>query len=150
MNKNLGKQVKTGFTWDLAGTFFKQISVLSVTLVLARLLSPEEFGVIAMAMVFVSVSQVFVDIGFTQGLIQNQKNTKIIYSSVFFLNIFLGLLICILLLALAPLIGSFYKMNQVTTVVQWFSLIPLIGAFGSVQRVQFIKKLLKFGIWELN
>ena len=141
MNKNLVKQAKSGFAWDLMGTFFKQISVLTVSAILARLLSPEEFGVIGMAMVFVSISQIFIDIGFTQGLIQNQKNTKTIYSSVFYLNIVLGFLICTLLFLLAPLIGSFYEMNQVIAVVQWLCIIPLISAFGSVQKVQFIKRL---------
>jgi len=141
MAKKLGDKVRAGFGWDLIGTFFKQVSVLTVSVVLARLLSPEEFGIIGMAMVFVSISQVFVDIGFTQGLIQSQKNTKTIYSSVFYLNIFLGILICILLFFLAPLIGSFYEMNQVITVVQWLCFIPLISAFGSVQKVQFTKRL---------
>ena len=64
MSKNLGEQVRTGLSWDLTGTFFKQISTLIVTVILARILTPEEFGIIGMAMVFVSLSQVFVDVGF--------------------------------------------------------------------------------------
>jgi teichuronic acid exporter len=55
MSKNLGQQAHSGFEWDLIGTFFKQISVLAVSVVLARLLSPEKFGIIGMAMVFVSL-----------------------------------------------------------------------------------------------
>lgn len=141
MNKNLGKQAISGFGWDLIGTFFKQISVLTVSVVLARLLSPEEFGIIGMAMVFVNLSQVFVEVGFSQGLIQKQNNTQIIYSSVFFINIFLGLLVGSIIYVLAPLIGNFYESSQVTSVVQWLCFIPLIGSLGSVHNVLFVKKL---------
>ena len=141
MNENLGKQVKSGFGWDLLGTFFKQISTLVVTVILARILSPEEFGIIGMAMVFVSLSQVFVDVGFTQGLIQNQNNNQKIYSSVFYLNIILGLTVGIIIYLLAPLIGNFYESNDVTSVVHWLCFIPLIGSFGSVHNARFVKKL---------
>jgi len=141
MNKNLGKQVRSGFGWDLIGTFFKQISVLTVSVVLARLLSPEEFGIIGMAMVFVNLSQVFVEVGFSQGLIQKQNNTQIIYSSVFFINIFLGLFVGAFIYVLAPLIGNFYESSQVTSVVQWLCFIPLISSFGSVHNALFVKNL---------
>ena len=141
MNKNLGKQAKSGFAWDLIGTFFKQISVLTVSVVLARLLSPEEFGIIGMAMVFVNLSQVFVEVGFSQGLIQKQNNTQIIYSSVFFINIVLGLFVGSFIYLLAPLIGNFYENSQVTSVVQWLCFIPLISSFGSVHNILFVKKL---------
>ena len=141
MNKNLGKQVRSGFSWDLVGTFFKQVSVLGVSVVLARLLSPEEFGIIGMAMAFVSLSQVFVDVGFTQGLIQNQNNSQTIYSSVFYLNLFLGLTVGLLLFFLAPFIGNFYESSQVTSVLQWLCFIPFISSFGSVHNARFVKKL---------
>jgi O-antigen/teichoic acid export membrane protein len=141
LNKNLGKQVKSGLGWDLGGTLFKQISTLIVTVVLARILSPEEFGIIGMAMVFISLSQVFVDVGFTQGLIQNQNNTQTIYSSVFYINIFLGLIMALSIFFLAPLIGNFYESSQVTYVVQWLCFVPLISSFGSIQNALFVKKL---------
>jgi O-antigen/teichoic acid export membrane protein len=141
MNKNFGKQVRTGFGWDFIGTLFKQISTLVTTVVLARILSPEEFGIIGMAMVFISLSQVFVDVGFSQGLIQNQNNTQTIYSSVFYLNIILGFAVGTIIYFLAPLIGNFYGSSQVTSVVQWLCFIPVISAFGSIHSTRFQKNL---------
>lgn len=141
MSNNLGKQVRSGFGWDLIGTFFKQLGVLAVSVVLARILDPEQFGIIGMAMVFVSLSQVFVDIGFTQGLIQNQNTTQIVYSTIFYINILLALGVGLLIFACAPLIGAFYDSDQVTNVVKWLCLIPIISAFGSVHAAIFTKNL---------
>jgi O-antigen/teichoic acid export membrane protein len=138
---NLGKQVRTGFGWDLVGTFFKQISVLIVSVILARILDPEQFGIIGMAMVFVSLSQVFVDVGFTQGLIQNKNNNQTIYSTIFYINIIMALLIALIIYMSAPLIGAFYESNQVANVVRWLCFIPLITSFGSVHASIFTRNL---------
>jgi O-antigen/teichoic acid export membrane protein len=66
LSKNLGKQVKSRLSWDIAGTFFKQIIVL-VTVILVRLLTPVEFGVVGLAMVFISLSEMFPDVDLLLG-----------------------------------------------------------------------------------
>jgi len=141
LSNNLGKQVRSGFGWDLIGTFFKQISTLVVTVFLARLLTPDEFGVVAMAMVFVALSQVFVDVGFTQGLIQSEKNTDRAYSSVFFLNICFGFFIGLIVFISSPFIGDFYDSDEVSELTRWLCLIPIIGSFGNVHNAIFLRKL---------
>ena len=141
MNKNLGKQVRSGFGWNLGGTLFKQVSTLTVTVVLARILSPEEFGVIGMALVFVSLSQVFVDVGFGQGLIQSEKNSQKAYSSIFFITVGLGFLVTLIIFFLAKPIGDFYENKQVTSIVKWLCFIPLISSFGGVHNAIFVRNL---------
>lgn len=146
MNENLGKQVRSGFGWDLTGTFFKQISTLIVSVILARLLTPEEFGIIGMAMVFVSLSQIFVEVGFSQGLIQSEHNSQRAYSSVFYLTFALGLIVGALIYFTAPLVGLFFESDKVskgeyTEVIRWLSLVPIISSFGSIHNTRFVRNL---------
>lgn len=87
MSKDINKKTKSGVLWDLSGSFVRQVAGFVISIILARILEPEDFGVIGMSLVFVSISEVFVDVGFTSGLIQ-QKNTKdITYSSIFHVNL---------------------------------------------------------------
>jgi O-antigen/teichoic acid export membrane protein len=146
LNENLGKQVRSGFGWDLTGTFFKQISTLIVSVILARLLTPEEFGIIGMAMVFVSLSQIFVEVGFSQGLIQSEHNSQRAYSSVFYLTFALGLIVGALIYFTAPLVGLFFESDKVskgeyTEVIRWLSLVPIISSFGSIHNTRFVRNL---------
>ena len=105
---NLGNKSRKGFVWDLSGTFLRQLSTLVISIVLARLLTPEQFGIIGMALVFIAISQVFIDVGFTDGLIQSKEVSDVMYSSIFFINLGISLVIATLIFLAAPLIGSFY------------------------------------------
>ena len=92
-------------------------------------------------MVFVSLSQVFVDIGFTQGLIQNKKNNQRIYSSVFYINIILGLIVSIILFLSSGLIGNFYDLTKVESIIKWLCVLPLIGSSCAIQKSRILKKM---------
>ena len=140
MKKKEGKVINA-FKWDLFGTLFKHLFVLTVSVTLARILAPEEFGIIGIALVFINLSQVLIDIGFTQGLIQNQNNSQIIYSSIFFINLILGLIVSGLIFISAPFIGSFYDDKQVTEVVRLLFLIPILSSLSSVHLAILTKKL---------
>ena len=70
---SIKKQTIRAFSWDILGRFLTQGSTFVVSIILARLLAPEEFGLVAMALAFVSVFSVFLDVGFSTALIQNQK-----------------------------------------------------------------------------
>jgi len=59
MSKSLNQQTKSGVIWDLSGAFIRQFALLFISILLARLLEPEEFGILGMAMVFISISEVF-------------------------------------------------------------------------------------------
>lgn len=140
MSKDFSNQVKSGLGWDLVGSFFKQLSGLIVTAILARLLSPEEFGIIGLAIVFISLSQIFIDLGFTDSLVQKDKVSQKAYSSVFYISIGLGLVLGGIIFFLAPFIGSFFE-KEVTTVLLWLSIIPIISSFGNVHNARFVKQM---------
>ena len=127
--------------WDLLGRFLTQGASFVLTIILARLLAPEEFGVVAMAMAFITISNVFVDFGFSSALIQNQENTSLTYSSVFYFNVFAGLTITIIIFLLAPSIGDFYGNESIVNLVRWLSLVFLFNSFNRVQNAILSKEL---------
>src|SRR5690554_3205836 len=125
----------------MAGSFFNRVSGLVITVILARLLTPEEFGVVALAMVFISLSSVFTDVGFTQGLIQREKIDNEHYNSIFITNISLSLIISGVIYFSADLIGGFYDSKEVTQVVKHLAVIPVIASFGMVHRSILVRKM---------
>ena len=138
---SLKQRTFKAIVWDLLGRFLTQGSSFVLTIILARLLAPEEFGVVAMAMAFITISNVFVDFGFSSALIQNQENTSLTYSSVFYFNVFAGLTITIIIFLLAPSIGDFYGNESIVNLVRWLSLVFLFNSFNRVQNAILSKEL---------
>lgn len=116
---------------------------------LARLLTPEEFGLVGMSMVFIAFAEVFIDVGFSSALIQNQKNSELTYNSVFFINIGAGFLLTIVFYLSAPLIGRFYNNMEVVGLVRWLSLIFVFNSANLVQ-VAILKKKLNLKIMNVR
>lgn len=138
---NLGKRARTSLFWDLGGTFFRQLSTLAVSVILARLLEPAQFGVIGIALVFVAISGVFIDVGFTDGLVQRQNVSQRMYSSVFYVNLLISFLLATGIYFVAPLIGNFFENSKITDVVKWLILVLPISAMGKVHQAILTKKL---------
>jgi O-antigen/teichoic acid export membrane protein len=138
---SLKKRSTTALAWDMGGTIMRQGSGFVISIFLARLLSPEEFGLIGMAMVFIGISQVFIDVGFSSALIQNKENTNLTYSSVFYLNIFAGIVLTAIFYFAAPLVGNFYENQEITVLVRWLSLIFVFNSLNLVQQAILQRKL---------
>lgn len=142
MNKTTKKNtIKKGLTWDLVGSFFRQFVSFFITIILARLLSPKEFGIVGMAIVFISITQVFIDVGFTSGIIQRRDVKGIVYSSVFYVNLSISILLSLLILIVAPYVGDFYGKPEVGKILKYLAIIPPIGAFGQIQSTILTKKM---------
>jgi len=135
-----GKLVKS-FAWDFAGRVGNQLSGLIIGIILARLLTPSQFGLIGMAMVFISVSEIFTNLGLSSALIQRSDPTEEHYSSSFLLNIGAALLLTIIFVAVAPLIAGFFKNKEITGLVRVLSVSLLIGSFSVVQEARLRKKM---------
>lgn len=131
---SLKQKAIKGLSWDLSGTFAQQGISFIISVFLARLLGPTEFGLVGMALVFISVSQVFSDFGFASALIQNKRNTSLIYSSIFYINILAGITIFGIFQVIAPSIGKFYGNNEITNLVRWLSLNFIFTSLNQVQR----------------
>ncbi|PZD76605.1 lipopolysaccharide biosynthesis protein [Mesonia sp. K7] len=129
----LRNKTATALAWDLFGNYGGQISGFIISIFLARLLTPEDFGLVGMSMVFIMVLQIFKDFGFASALIQNKENTSLTYSSVFYINLLAGALLTALLYFAAPLIGDFYENQKIVLIVQLLSITFFINSFNIVQ-----------------
>lgn len=138
---SLKQKTIKGLTWSFASQFGKQASLFIITAILARLLSPDDFGLLGMATVFTGFVQMINEEGISGALIQNQKLGEKHYSSVFWLNIFVGALLMLLMTFLSPLIAAFYRKPELSPILMLISLNFITASFVVVQRALFTKEL---------
>ncbi len=131
------------FIWDLLGKLGSHASTIIVTIVLARLLEPADFGLIAIVMVIVSLAAIFSDVGLGGALIQRKRLHQVHYSSVFFFNVLAGSCLTFITFISAPWIANFYNNSQLLPIVQVVSFLFIISALHAVQTV-ILKKELKY------
>lgn len=113
-----------------------------VQIVLARLLSPGQFGAIALVMVFVNLAQVFVQSGFNTALIQKKDADEVDFCSVFYLSLGVAGALYILIFLTSPLIASFYNDPMLTPVLRVLSLTLFFGAYNSIQNAYIARNLM--------
>lgn len=139
----LRDNAKTGLLWSSFGTFGNGLISLIVTMVLSRLLLPEDFALIALLNVFISLSNVIVDSGFSQAVVRDDNPTKKDLSSVFFLNLLLAGALYLILFFVAPIISKFYDDNNLTLYSRVVFLVILFNALIVIQ-VASLKRALDF------
>ena len=140
-DNSLKAKTISAMLWSSIGKFGTMgISFVS-NMVLARLLMPEDFGLIGMLTIFIAISEVFILGGFGQALIQKKTPTHIDYSTVFFWNLFASFLFYVILFISAPAIARFYGMPLLCKVLRIQSITLIINSFAVVQSNQLIKQL---------
>jgi teichuronic acid exporter len=112
-----------------------------VGIILARLLFPEQFGLIGMLGIFIAVAQVFLDSGFGAALIQRQEITQVHICSIFYFNIVIGILATIILFLIAPWVAVFYNQPLLEPMMQVFSIRILIDSLGIIHATTLTKKI---------
>src|SRR5690554_2419836 len=112
-----------------------------ITIILARLLTPEAFGLIGMLVIFIQVSEVIVQSGFSLALIQKKEADDLDFSSVFWINLVTSLILYVLIFFGAPYIASFYGQPILTVLVRGLSLVFVINAFSIVQETKLKKEM---------
>jgi len=113
-----------------------------VQIVLARLLSPDEFGAIAIVLVFINLARVFVQSGFNTALIQKKDADKVDFSSVFYLSLLVAAILYSIIYFSAPYISRFYMQPQLVQVLRVLSVTLFIGAFNSIQNAFVARNML--------
>ena len=114
-----------------------------MSIVLARLVSPDDYGVIALILVFIQIATVFIQSGFNTALIQKKESDDVDFSSIFYLSFFVALLCYVTLFFAAPFIANFYKQEILTPVIRVISLTLFFGAVNSVQSA-YVSKTMQF------
>lgn len=127
--------------WSGADVFMRQGLQFFISILLARLLAPEDFGVIAMLYVFIGLAGLFIDSGFSSALIQRQDTTHTDESTVFFFNLGMGALMALALCAAAPWIATFFELPILQNLTYVMALNLFIGAFGSIHNTLLTKTL---------
>lgn len=112
-----------------------------VQIVLARLLLPEEYGIIALTTIFIAVANVFIQQGFSIALVQKKEVDEKDLSSVFFLNLFVATILYIIIFIVSPFIAQFYNQPVLTNVLRVLSLVLFMGAINSVQNAIISRKM---------
>lgn len=132
----------TNFIWKFAERCGSQAISFIVSIILARLLMPSDYGTVALVMVFLTILQVFADSGFGVALIQKKNADDIDFSSVFYVNIAVGTLLYFIMWLAAPMIASFYGMPDLVALVRVMSLVLLINSLRNVQQAYVSKHMI--------
>lgn len=129
--------------WSFVQRFGTMAISFVSNIVLARLLTPDDYGTIGMLMIFIAVANTFVDGGFGSALIQKKEPTKDDYSTIFWWNMFLSVLLYGLLYLCAPAISRFYNLPILNDVLRVQGIVLIINALSIIQQNQ-LRKQLKF------
>lgn len=142
MKKNsLTYRSMSGFLWKLTEKAGSQVVSFVIQLVLARLLLPEVYGIVGYLTIFITLSDVFIKQGLTMALIQKKDADDTDFSSVFWTNLVVSLLLYAIMFVAAPYISIFYEEPQLTSVMRVLSLNVVIGALGAVHEAAMTKQL---------
>lgn len=140
--KIIKSSIVSSLIWKLLERSGTQGIQFIVQIVLARLLSPEEFGVIAIVMVFIILANVFVQSGFNTALIQKKDADEADFSSVLYLSLLIATILYTVIFITAPFIAMFYKQPILTQVLRVLTITLFIGAFNSIQNAFVAKHML--------
>ena len=136
MTDNLRDKTVRGVAWSFVERFSVQGVTFLLELVIARLVGPENYGLIAMLAIFMAVSQVFIDGGFSSALIQRQDRDERDFSTVFYINLGLSIVTYVLLFVSAPWIASFFGQPILTDITRVYSLNLILNSLVAVNKTK--------------
>jgi O-antigen/teichoic acid export membrane protein len=121
-------KITSGIKWSAISYLGRQGMQFLTTAILARLILPDQFGLVGMALVVIGFLNIFKDLGTSSALIQRERLSSELLSSIFWINVLFGLFAMLLTAILAPLVADFYQEPQVTSILRGFSIIfPISG-----------------------
>lgn len=141
MSETLTRKAFVGVGWSAIERLSLQGVGFVLQIILARLLSASDYGIIAMIAIFLQIAGVFVDSGFANALIQKQNCTDKDYSTVFYYNLAVSIGVYGLLYIGAPLVAKFYDIELLTKVLRVSALVVIFNAFSLVQRTKLVKQI---------
>lgn len=140
-SKTLKEKTYIGFIWSFTDLMANRGMQFILQIILARLLSPVHFGLIGMVVILVAISETIIDSGFSQALIRDKNTNQTDYSTVFYFNLLLALVLYFLFFISAGLISDFFSEPQLVEIIRVLSLVIVISSFGIIQKVLLVKKV---------
>jgi O-antigen/teichoic acid export membrane protein len=138
---SLAKKALTGLSWTFAQQFGTQFINFIVSIILARVLLPEEFGLIGMLAIFMSVGNVLINAGLTTSLIRTETPDQRDYSTVFFINLTGSCIVYLIIFFSAPLIAYFFRQPALIAISRVYTLAFIVNAFSGVQLTRLTKQM---------
>lgn len=137
----MSNKIFKGLSWSFADNIFQQIVNFIVGIILARLLTPSEFGVLGIITVFVSICTLFIDSGLSEALINKKNANGADYHTVFWANVLFGAFIYLVLFFTAPLIALFFNIPELTFLIRLTGVNIILISFSAIQRTIYVKEL---------
>lgn len=141
MSENLGKKTVKSSLWSIIDVLFRQGIGFVISVILARLLSPSDYGTIGMMTIFITISNVFVDSGFASGLIRKIDRTDNDLCTCFIFNIVVGVIVYGILFCSAPFIASFFNNPELAIYLRVLGLVLVINSLNLVQNAILISTM---------
>lgn len=138
METDLKHKAIKGLAWNFIGTSANKVIQFSITLVLARLLTPTDYGLIGMLGFFMGIASTFIDSGFSSALIQKKDHNNEDYCTVFYVNLIMSLGMYGLLYIAAPWIAKFYNQPVLIQIIRIYSITLIIGAMSAINNVRLV------------
>ena len=142
MATSIKNKAFSNMLWRFMERSGAQAVAFVVQIVLARLLAPEAFGIIAIVTVFINILQVFIDSGMGNALIQKKNADDLDFSSVFYFNMTVCIVLYGLMFVAAPFIADFYNMPDLTSIVRVLSLMLIISGVRNIQQAYVSRNLM--------
>ena len=138
---NLTRKMVQGVGWSGASQVVTQGFQFIVKIILARLLLPNDFGIIGMALIFIALMQTVNELGMSAAIIQRKDINNTHLSTSFWISILMGLILCAITIIVSPLIADFFKKDLIQPVINILSIGFIFGSLGTVHRTLLAKKI---------
>ena len=142
MFKGHDNSVFANTIWKFLERFFAQLVSLIVSIVLARILMPNDYGVVSIILVFITIANVFVTSGIATALIQKKDADELDFSTVLFFNLVSSVILYAILFILAPFIAGVYEEPLLDPLLKILSLKLIFAGFNSVQQAYVSRKMM--------
>ena len=133
--ENIKSKAVKGVAWSFVGNSANRIIQFVISLILARLLTPADYGLIGMIGVFMGLANTFIDSGFSSALIQYKDRSNVDYCTVFYVNFGMSLLMYGLLAVSAPWIADFYNEPRLVAIIRVYCLTLIIGSLAAINGI---------------
>lgn len=140
--KNLKDKVLNGLVWSFLERIAAQGVSFIVSVLLARLLLPSEYGAVSLVLVFIALANVFVSTGLGESLVQKSNADETDFSTMFYISLITGILLYGILFIVAPFVGTFYKMPELVLVLRVLALKIPISAISTIQHAYVSKHMM--------
>lgn len=140
---SLKAKTLSGLKWTFIETFFLKGSLFFVTILLARILGPKEFGLMGIISIFIALGITLVESGLSLSLIRTQKSNNEDFSTVFFTNLIFSFLVYLLFYSVAPFLSAFFHKTELINLIRVYCISFVLSAFSSIQ-IAILTKELKF------